>query len=696
MPLARYIRAMSVAAAPRPPTVDGFLSLSAVAALADVKRPVVSVWRRRYATTLDPFPAPASRGPDGQEKFAADDVVSWLQRTGLGNNPDAAMEAALFVELDERAAQGRGAVLHALTALLTLKVFTGLPVSRMTPAELLDLADDVDPHDEFLFAELDAVSGELQHWAGRAEALADAAYTPAEALESLLRRHRWLLRPFAETTMSPSLGALAGRTAAALAFPAAHNPVLVDTSGGGALLRDAVALLPDPADATVWVGTGDRRDTAMTRLARRRLVAAGSDVRGLASADGDLDLPAGSMVLTQIPDSATGPMSDGAVVDELDRIALAMRDADRAVVIAPASALTDRSPAAVGRARAEVLRTGRVRAIVRLPAGLWSSRPRQRMAMWVLGEPSAPRVDDRWVAVADLATDRLEEDVIQGVVSDVVAASGDRATARAHAFQFARLVPASALQATTGDLVRTAPPARRPRARSADTAVLIDRLAESAARPLPHVKVDVSHREYAGVRTVTLGDLVDAGAVRIVKGNRIDGSDLAAEGDVPVFGPDDLDHHGTRPARSIDRLAFSATYPYGRYTEPGDVVFRSSPRTAAVVDEDGFGVVLSPARVLRIVPGIEPGITPHLLAAAVRSARGRTPWRSWQVRLAPAGEAAALDAALHGVAEALAALEARRRDLHVLAAALTEGVTAGGLTLNPTTEHDDALSRQRG
>ena len=61
------------------------ISLADVARLARVQRPVVSMWRSRSAATDSPFPMPIERaGP--QELFDAEQVVSWLELTGRGNN----------------------------------------------------------------------------------------------------------------------------------------------------------------------------------------------------------------------------------------------------------------------------------------------------------------------------------------------------------------------------------------------------------------------------------------------------------------------------------------------------------------------------------------------------------------------------------------------------------------------------------
>ena len=51
------------------------MSMSDIAALARVQRPVVSVWRTRAARSSTPFPAPVVR-ENGQEFFNASQVGS--------------------------------------------------------------------------------------------------------------------------------------------------------------------------------------------------------------------------------------------------------------------------------------------------------------------------------------------------------------------------------------------------------------------------------------------------------------------------------------------------------------------------------------------------------------------------------------------------------------------------------------------
>ena len=63
------------------------LSLSDIARLADVKRPVVSMWRRRPLAGHS-FPRPVGM-VFGEERFDAREVAAYLAVTGRGNNRDA-------------------------------------------------------------------------------------------------------------------------------------------------------------------------------------------------------------------------------------------------------------------------------------------------------------------------------------------------------------------------------------------------------------------------------------------------------------------------------------------------------------------------------------------------------------------------------------------------------------------------------
>ena len=672
------------------------LSLSDIAALAGVRRPAASFWRSRHARSTNPFPAPAHRA-GGQEYFSLDEVVGWLEATGLGNNPSVREEGALFVALDVIPAEQRAVVLDGLTALLALKALTGASLGGATLGELLDLADDADPNDGCLYRECESLGQDLPWWAARADALSSAAFTPAEAFDRVLAQHHRLgLQEHSSTAVAKSVVELAAQIAVDLIDPErrAQTP-FVDPTGSGDLLGPARRRLDDVDEPMLLLPAAK---SSTERRARRQLIAARWALGDALVEDDAVTWPAGSVIVAHVPTATHPAMTDLGVVEALEHIALAMHDEDRAVVVGPASALTNRNrDAVVVEARTEVLRTGRVRAILRLPAGLWPARSRQQLGIWVLGPSQLDvRHDDRWITVADLAATPMDDAAIQDVVTDVVAAMGDRWSVQTHAFRFARLVPASTVQAATGDLVTVAPPAQRPRRSPAEMAAQAQALADRTAEPFPRVTMDVSHGEHGRVRVVTLGELVAAKAVRVIAGNRIDAGDLVTDGSVPVIGTDELLRARRRGERSMDRLAFSAGYPSGRYTEPGDVVFCSTPGVGATVDGEGLSAVVSPARVLRLNPEKRIGLTPALLARAVLSAPPRAGWPTWPVRLVPWGQASPIETVLRKIAVAREDAERRLADLDELTDLLVEGVTSGGLTLNHPTEPDDHQAEQEG
>jgi len=672
------------------------LTLPDVAALARVQRPVVSMWRTRSVATDNPFPEPAVRSGT-QVLLDADEVADWLLATGHGNNPDVREELALFAAIDAAStapgAPDRAAAFAGLTALLAVKATTGEPLTGLRPAELLDLADDVDPHDTALYTEVAALGEHLQDLAAHADAVASAAYTPAAAVEALMaHRFRHGPRAYADTALTPAALDLTARLAAALLGEPAPAPgptseaTVVDPSGGSDLLVALRRRLAD-ADLPTLALPSTRAGSHMVRLARRRLLAHGWWPGDVAADDaGRLALPGRTLVLAQFPSPDRPVMSDEEVLAAIDDVAVAMDDDDRAVVIGPASALADRPrTAAVDAARTDLLRTDRVRAVVRLPAGLWVSRPRQRLALWVLGpaHPAVP-IGRRWTTVSDLGGITLTGTVVEDVVTDVVASLGDRDTVRAHTFRFARFVATSTLLAGSGDLVGTPTPRPpRPRTAPAETALRVQDLIAQASRPptAPDLRLPVEHREPTSTRTATLGDLLAAGAARAIPGNRLDPADIGSGGSVRVIGPEEV--LGIRPVgeRTLDRLAFSTRYPAGRYTEPGDIVFCTTPEVGAVVDVEGFSVVAAPARVLRLDRTREPGLIADVVTQDLRTASPKARWRSWAVRLAPASQAAALEAALAVVGQHLAAAQARLRALSDLAETLTDGVVTGALTV---------------
>jgi hypothetical protein len=129
--------------------IDLGMTMVDIARLARVRRPVVSVWRSRPASTRFPEPLP---GGTGEERFDADAVVDWLEHTGRGNNPEVRADAAAFAWPLGPTARDDATVFNGVMALLCLRELAACRLGDLDSHELLDLAEEADPDDEYLLA----------------------------------------------------------------------------------------------------------------------------------------------------------------------------------------------------------------------------------------------------------------------------------------------------------------------------------------------------------------------------------------------------------------------------------------------------------------------------------------------------------------------------------------------------------------
>jgi len=200
---------------------------------------------------------------------------------------------------------------------------------------------------------------------------------------------------------------------------------------------------------------------------------------------------------------------------------------------------------------------------------------------------------------------------------------------------------------------------------------------------------------------VTLGDAVARKHCRILPGNRMDPADLKAPTGAPVIGSAELMAQLPLGQRRVDRLVFGGSYPAGRYTDPGDIVFSTSPRVSAMVDDHGGSVVVAPARVLRIDTSNPGGLLPHLLAADINSVDpGAKRWTLWGLRRATTDQYEVLKGALADIERERLSVRQRLADLDALAATIAEGVTANTITISrtssPPTQHTATAQHEEG
>lgn len=647
------------------------IDLTGVARLAEVKRPVVSMWRSRFDSSDDPFP-PVVREKSGRPFFDAMSVAHWLTRTDHGNNPDVVADAAAAAAPHDFDITDPAHV-ACVDALLTISAVSSVPVSDTDPANVHRIALDADPDDTCLVTEVASVAPAWMPWA---DLLADAAYSPLEASRLLERRHA--ATRSARGSAGPlvtEIEDLLGDLTRGLAAPG-HSRLAVNEGILPALASELTSRIDEDVELSAPA-------TAEGRAVRRRRLLDGAPLPvGAATA-------ASTLFVSRLP--AGGARLPSEILRAVDDLVLEMRDADRAVVLAPAAVLTEPLATADALVRTDVMRSGRVRAIVKLPSGLVSSAPREALALWVLGrETGDVPIADRFTAVADMTVARLTPAARADLTSDVLAAMGGALDVRAHAFRFAQLVRTTSLLASRSSIVAgirtrtTSSPSPR------DLPALLDQARERVTDDVPHAAPTTSTA--VTIPSSRVDALVAGGHLRVLPGTRVSNDEYAETGLVAVDA-ESLDDPTSIGGHRVDPMVFASRHPSARLTAPGDIVFRTAPTPAAWVDPDGSKVVVYPARVMRIDTADPGGLVPEIIAADVaRSAAGPGAWRRWTLRRVAPTAISPLRRALSDIAATRAQLQARIADLDHYADTLTAAVVAGAVILPTPDSAADAAS----
>lgn len=648
------------------------LSLLDVSLLARVQRPVVSMWRTRSQNTGTPFPDPVETSND-RELFDADEVVSWLRQTGRGNNPDAAEDAAAF-------ASNTRENFEVLSALLVLRALTGRKLGGMDPEDVLDHAEEIDPDDECLFKELEANSASLVPLLALADQLSEASYSPLAAFEKLMDDRSRTQRTetvFAASAIDLLASAVAGLSGETRTFADA-------TPDDGDVLL-AIADKYDESD-NVALGLSPLLQ-ASSRTALRRLRINAFSRENLRLEDFATRIP-GLVTVAHFPSRERPDFTDQQILIAIDDISLEMDASQAAVILAPASLLTDAlisGPAA--RIRDSLLRSGKIRAAVRLPAGLLTSKPRQPLALWVIGkERIEVPIAERWMMVADLSTTGLDETGHHDLVADLQASMHSKEAVRARAFRYGRLVQTRLLLAGDGNLCRRPSTAPTTTATGSDAAALLVMAeteikalnADAGPRPLD---ISVEPGDAMAKSTAALGELLHHKHLTLLPGTRLNLMDSRASEGFTVLGLPEL--RGSNTTRHIDRLVLASDYPRAQLTEPGDVIFSDVGASTAMVDPHGASIVEYPARILRINSAKPSGLIPSVLAADLQGRHGG-PWRRWHVKRFPEKHLANTTAALDAIAGERQSILDRLARLDRLSVLLTEGSAAAILRIEPT------------
>ncbi|MEU4803060.1 hypothetical protein [Actinosynnema sp. NPDC023587] len=620
------------------------LTLQDIADLARVRRPVVSMWRKRPRVRGQhvPFPDPVE-GSGGMERFRREDIVEWLERTGRGNNAEANLDAPALSVPDD-------VTLDELVTWLCLAAQTGEELAETTPDQRIALARGVDPDDRVLLREVEA-SRPATCTLRFIDDLIEASYGPREALDRLEQ----------------------GRAARALGT----RDLTSDAVDLVHAVADACALHLDPEGVPlVHVGPASNVTLALAETSTHLVVPGDTpelrDIRrraAIRSIETVDDAAAPNVRLL----SAIGRPA-GEILDLVDNLVLDLGEGELAVVIGPAAVLCDELQGEQERHRAQTLRSESLVVALRLPRGMWREAHRQALGLWVC---ATGKFTQRPL-VADLAAFTRDELDLGDLASDV---TGALAAPWSRAFRYLRphdlppILSSRAVVVPRGvRAVRLATTEIERHVAVINTATLVT---SEPIRPF-----DVLAERALGamlLRRRSLGELKDLGHVRVLRGSRIDPGHIDLAGSVAVLSATD-----PQGIARLDPFDAARLYQRAARTDPGDVVFAERPRPTARVDNLGGSLVASPSKILRI--SSQAGIGPHAVAAIInRLLNEPTEWQTWNVPILDTTEVERLEEALVAAADHETLLRRHLDATRDLVTAMIDGVAAGAVTLTTRT-----------
>lgn len=633
--------------------VGSTLTRQDIAVLANVRRPVVSMWENR--PTVDgvrvPFPRPVAV-VDGVERFDRQQVVEYLARTGRGNNAEHAVDApALSVPL--------GADLNELVTLLCWHVVTGEELASTTRGNRVDAARTADPTDSFLLREIAALAVDTEVLTFLDD-LIEASFGAGDAL-ARLEAGRLAREQAARELTADAVELLRAVVSASVQHLGVSALSVVHTDGLAVALR-----LADDSLGIVVSG-----DEPQARAARRRAA-----IRGL-----NVTNEGGSPRLSV---SSVLGLEQVEALERIDEVVLALAAEDGAVIVGPASVLCEKLRGDADGLRSGTLRPGVLAAGFRLPRGLWREAPRQSLGIWVCRGGEAIRAP----RVADLSALGPEELDLDDLASDVL---GALSQSDARGYRYARQLR---LERMLADGVVVPRGARAVRLAAPDAMSYVDRVHETTSEiRRPATQLDVLVSPIPGsfiVRQRSLGDLSAEGKLLVRRGSRIAVAHHDPAGTVPVL-PEEVAGHLV-----LDAFDAVRRYPRATRTEPGDVIFLEKPRPRAWVDSVGGALVASPARILRLAGAT--GVGPQVLAAVINHLVPEgSEWDSWPLPGLPVDELAELEQVLQAAADIETEARQRAEAAVRLKTALVAGFAAGALTFTPPetdtiTTHDKEVS----
>lgn len=644
------------------------ITMQGIAELAHVQRPVVSMWRKRFATADRPFPEPKQSDPP---VFDAEEVGRWLQETGHGNNADAWLETSLH----SKPLQGAATDLDVTSTLLLLHQLRGEPVSGVDPTDI---------HSDVAALGLEAVLDDV----ALADALnePDACKTVDELAEAAFSGGRVLDR-IVDTFVAPdgpwareALTSTAAKFLAAVVAEVyrAAPRTIVPCGPGGLLLANSLANHLTEQDHACF---GRREDTfgrPCDRAAWRGIAANGFSIMPYDPAAETSQSAAALFHLLMWQDVS----DETDFFDGVEELLLNLSDWDALVVVGPARLMTDRPGE---RLRHRLLAptpsyTAPLRYVARLPKGLSRFGGRRRLALWVFGRPAST-----WTVVGSHSDIAMDAEAATAIAADVTAAISDAVDVNAHAFHSSAVVRSDRYLRQTASLtvpVNTAVPV--------DGGEQLARIWELDRGFLRGVELSAAPARPA---YVSMSDAAPKLA-HDLPGTRVPLKyiDKPETGSAIVIGPDETRNPAHIGRRGVDRIVLETVSPHARLTEPGDVVYVSAGGPAAIVDHEGGHVVQAPARIFRCltIKGEARHLVPTVAAADIAAQLG-SDRSTWQLRAVEPAQANAITEITRHVDTQCERLRDELRNLDALNAELINGLSAHSLTATiSTTEQSKA------
>ncbi|MET7298171.1 hypothetical protein [Embleya sp. NPDC005575] len=687
------------------------ITYTEIGALAQVKRPVVTTWVRRYPD----FPQPV-RQNGTRPLFDGRAVLDWLLATGRGNADARHLRAELALHtLTAWNEVLPGPILiEVLTALICLRHQDNQPLDDDDWPELVVRARYFDEEDSFLLREIEAAAdaGErLADLKAVADELVEAAYSPAEAFTWVLDARRRLgAHSLAADCVTQAMAQCIARLCGIGEMEASRTIGIPHLRTGDLL----AALRAEDTTDTGHLYLGCEPEPSLVRLSRRRALVLDIMEFQLDLREGN-DLPSEDLadpdiIAAVLPYEAGEGRNPLTTLERVEALTDLLREDCSAVVLGPAEALVQALPAHgdADRLRRALVASGLIKVVVNLPGGVLHYRPGYRTALWVLCR-TPRRKRQGLVLLVDLSSKDLTDRTLEVLAEDVhMWRAAGWVSDSHHDPRHGVILPVRNLADRPGIAFTTQ---QRSQA-SRYTRAVIDRPVQiselevrlnqltNSARRLHDLRGEL--RTHAAlrpadqqIRRTSVTRLLKDRRLRRLPGHRIAAEHIRSDGHYDVLTPAEV--VGTAPpgTHRIDRTVLLTVYEHAEFTEPGDVVVTANPSFGAYVDEIGLSVVTFPARVLRIRPGAERPLRPRVLAALLRTAAAQQRRTSGAVRAArriedilipdlDPEEAVRYDTLLAEITQRAALLRDQATALEDLNRLTAAGLTDGTLTvLNP-------------